>query len=71
MSELRKPRIATLSYRFHYPDRVCVYNSDYAEDGDRISRLTAPWVAECELEWFKTFPTHAEAIAYASKKVAA
>lgn len=71
---MSKERIGTFAYRHLNPDRLAVRNVAYESyTGDRV--MFTPWAPKDD-EWvvmrahqrLSSFPTHAEAIAYADRE---
>lgn len=62
----KPPRIGT-GYNAH---RTQIFNADFAPSGERIGHFTNPWNVTGPIVGWETFPTHAEALHYATTKEA-
>lgn len=61
-------RIAGMSWHADRPDALGIYNSAYSPSGRRLPAGPRPWTV-LGTGIFRTFTTHAEAIAYAFGRV--
>lgn len=64
----RPPRIAGWDWQKARPSAHAVYNGSYSPSGQHLGHFDKPWTVIGPTA-FETFPTHAEAIAYAFREV--
>lgn len=70
MSTNEKPRIGGAGWVGLRPNTTAIYNADYLPSGPRYGHFLKPWTVIAPDD-YRTFETHAEAIAWAFSQCAA